>query len=100
MRSRRQLKKQLSACLTKVRKRLPYPIDVMLVTVPWCIAYSMSLRNLEKMTLERGISVDHATIHRSVIKLVPLFEKRFRQYKQPVQISGCIDKAYMSIKSP
>jgi len=69
-----------------------------LVTVRWYIAYSLSLRDLEEMTLERGISVDHSTIHRWVIKLVPLFEKIFRKYKRPVGISWCMDETYVSIK--
>jgi hypothetical protein len=28
------------------------------------LAYNLSLRNLEEMMAERGVSVDHATIHR------------------------------------
>jgi transposase-like protein len=31
--------------------------------VRWYLAYSLSFRNLEEMMAERGISVDHATIH-------------------------------------
>ena len=69
-----------------------------LVTVRWYIAYSLSLRDLEEMTLERGISVDHSTIHRWVIKLVPLFEKIFRKHKRPVGISWRMDETYISIK--
>jgi transposase-like protein len=98
MKNHRQLKNQLSPSLAKVLKRLHYPIDVILVTVRWYIAYSLSLRNLEEMTLERGISVDHSTIHRWVIKLVPLFEKIFRKHKRPVGISWRMDETYISIK--
>jgi len=50
----------------------------MLLCVRWYVAYSLSLRNLEEMMAERGIEVDHSTVHRWVIKLVPLFEKTFR----------------------
>jgi putative transposase len=35
------------------------------------LAYNLSLRNLEEMMAERGISVDHATIHRWVIRYSP-----------------------------
>jgi transposase-like protein len=34
--------------------------------VRWYLAYNLSLRNLEEMMAERGISVDHATVHRWV----------------------------------
>jgi putative transposase len=36
------------------------------------------------MIAERGFEVDHSTVHRWVIKLVPLFEKTFRKYKGSV----------------
>jgi transposase-like protein len=38
------------------------------------VAYSLSLRDLEEMMAERAIGVDHSTVHRWVIELVPLFE--------------------------
>jgi transposase-like protein len=57
------------------------PLDVMLLWVRWYVAYSLSLRNLEEMMAERGIAVDHSTVHRWVIKLVPLFEKTFRRQR-------------------
>ncbi len=42
-------------------KRLHCPVDVILLCLRWYLAYSFSLRNLEKMMLERGIIVDHST---------------------------------------
>jgi transposase-like protein len=35
------------------------------------VAYSLSLRDLEEMMAERGLAVDHSTVHRWVIKLLP-----------------------------
>ncbi len=37
--------------------------SVILLCVRWYLAYNLSLRNLEEMMAERGISVDHATVH-------------------------------------
>ena len=37
--------------------------SVILLRVRWYLAYGLSLRNLEEMMAERGISVDYATIH-------------------------------------
>src|ERR1700692_2781279 len=79
----------LAAGIAKVLKRLHYPLDVMLLSpkgtsfgacVRWYVAYSLSLRDLEEMMAERAIGVDHSTVHRWVIKLVPLFEKTFRKH--------------------
>jgi putative transposase len=82
-------RKALPAGIGKVLKRLHYPLDVypldvILLGVRWYVAYSLSLRNLEEMIAERGFEVDHSTVHRWVIKLVPLFEKAFRKHKRPV----------------
>jgi putative transposase len=55
-------------------KRLHYPIDVIAQCVRWYLAYSLSLRNLEEMMAERGISVDHSTLHRWVIRMVPALD--------------------------
>jgi putative transposase len=50
---------------------------VILLCVRWYVAYPLSLRNLEEMMTGRDICVDHSTVHRWVIKVVPLFEKTF-----------------------
>jgi transposase-like protein len=80
--------------LRKHLKRLHYPLEVMLVTVRWYVAYSLSLRNLEEMMAERGIEVDHSTVHRWVIRLVPLLEKAFLKRKRPVDGSWRMDETY------
>ena len=35
-------------------ERLHYPLDVILLCMRWYVAYSLSLRNLEEMRIERG----------------------------------------------
>jgi len=91
-------RKTLAPGIARVLKRLHYPLDVMLLCVRWYVAYSLSLRNLEEMMAERGIAVDHSTVHRWVIKLVPLFEKTFRRHKRPVGKSWRMDETYIKVK--
>src|SRR6478609_3737321 len=91
-------RKTLPTGIGKVLKRLHYPLDVMLLCVRWYVAYSLSLRNLEEMMAERGIEVDHSTVHRWVIKLVPLFEKAFRRHKRPVGKSWRVDETYIKVR--
>ena len=92
-----QTNRTLPPGIGKVLKRLHYPLDVILVCVRWYVAYSLSLRNLEEMMAERGVDVDHSTVHRWVIKLVPLFEKAFRRYKRPVGKSWRMDETYIKV---
>ena len=49
---------------------------VILWGVRWYVAYPMSYRQLEEMTDERGVEVDHSTLNRWVVKYAPLPEKR------------------------
>ena len=56
--------------------------SVIPLCVRWYLAYGLSLRNLEEMMAERGIAVDHATVHRWVVRyssaLLELFNLRKR----------------------
>jgi putative transposase len=87
----------MNAALSRVFKRSHYPLDVMLVCVRWYVAYPLSLRNLEEMMSERGIAVDHSTVHRWALKLLPVMEKLFRRRKRPVGKSWRMDETYIKI---
>ena len=50
---------------------LHYPLDVTLVCVRWYAAYPPSFRNIEEMMAERGVFVDHSTLHRWSMKMLP-----------------------------
>ena len=70
--------------LRKVIKRMHYPLEVMLVRVRWYVAYPLSLRHIEEMMAERGVFVDHATVHRWSIKILPVLAAVFRRRRRPV----------------
>jgi transposase-like protein len=86
-----------------VIKRLRFPLDIMLLCVRWHVAYPLSLRNLEEIMQERGLFIDHSTIHRWVIKLVPvLLQEAFRKRKRKrglgaVGKSWRLDETYIKI---
>jgi putative transposase len=80
--------KTLNPAVARVLKRLHYPLDVILTCVRWYVSYALSLRNLEEMMAERGISVDHSTVHRWALKLLPVLRKAFRRHKRPVNKAG------------
>lgn len=60
--------------MNKVLQRHHYPIDVMLTCVRWYVAYPLSLRHVEEMMQERGVFVDHSTVHRWAMKIQCLLE--------------------------
>ena len=77
-------KKLMIESLRKVLKRLHGPIEVMLACVHWYAAYPLSLRHIEEVMSERGVVVDHATVHRWAFKMLPVLAAVFRKRKKPV----------------
>ena len=49
--------------------------DIMLSCVRWYVAYPLSYRQVEELMEDRGVSVDHATINRRVLKYSPPLEE-------------------------
>ncbi|MGE4686756.1 IS6 family transposase [Yersinia enterocolitica] len=84
--------------IRKTFKRLHYPVDIIAQCVRWYLAYSLSLRNQEEMMAERGIVVDHSTLHRWVIRLVPLLDNAFRRHKHSVGRRWRMDETYIKVK--
>jgi len=80
-----------------VIKRLHFPLEIMLVCVRWYAAYALSLRNLEEMMAERGVLVDHATVHRWSLKMLPVLATVFRRRKHPVGRSWRVDETYVLV---
>jgi putative transposase len=91
-------RKTLPAGVARVLKRLHYPLEVILLCVRWYLAYSLSLRDLEAMMAEQGFEIDHSSVHRWMIKLVPLLEKAFRKHKRPVGKSWRMDETYVNLR--
>jgi transposase-like protein len=76
----------VTAAETRVFKGRPFDRTVIRLCVRWYLAYNLSLRSLEEMMAERGISVDHATVHRWVIRYTSeLLERSDRGQTVPKQ---------------
>ncbi|CDH24738.1 transposase (fragment) [Xenorhabdus bovienii str. kraussei Becker Underwood] len=88
--------------IRKAFKRLHYPVDIIAQCVRWYLAYAyaLSLRNLEEMMAERGIEVEHSTIHHWVFRLVPLplLGKAFRPRKKAVGSRWRRDETDIKVK--
>ena len=83
--------------LRKVLKRLHYPLEVMLVCARWYAAYPLSFRHLEEMMQERGVFVDHSTVHRWALKILPVMALIFRRRKRPTGNSWRMDETYIKV---
>jgi len=72
--------------------------DIILTCVRWYVTYPLSYRQLEELMQERGVSVDHATINRWVLKYSPQLEAAFHRRKRPVWRSWRMDETYITVK--
>jgi transposase-like protein len=87
----------INSALSKVLKRLHYPLEVMLTCVRWYVAYPLSLRHLEEMMQERGVFVDYSKVHRWAIKILPVMAAVFCKRKRPVGFIWRTDETYIKV---
>ena len=72
--------------------------DMILQTVRWYLAYSLSYRDIEELMQERGFSVDHNTIKRWVLHYSPQLEVAFRLKKKRAGNRWRMDETYIKVK--
>jgi transposase-like protein len=49
-----------------------FPREVIALAVRWYLRYGLSYRDVEELLAERGITVDHVTVFRWVLRFTPL----------------------------
>ena len=47
-----------------------------MLAVRWYLRFGLSYRDVEELLAERGVAVDHVTVHRSVRRFTPLWPTR------------------------
>jgi len=59
-----------------------FPREVIAVAVRWYRRYGLSYRDVEEQLAERGVTVDHVTVYRWVLRFTPEFIDAARQCRQ------------------
>jgi len=72
--------------------------SIILLCVRWYLAYNLSLRDLKEIMAERGIRMDHSTVHRWVLHFSPKLLERFHRKKRPVTRKWNLDETYIKVK--
>jgi transposase, IS6 family len=70
---------------------------VIVLCLRWYLRYCLTLRDLEEMMAERGLSVDHSTIGRWVLRYAPELYKRIRREVRPPNRSWRVDETYIRV---
>jgi len=69
-----------------------------MLCVRWYVAYPLSFRHIEEIMQERGVVVDHATVHRWAVKMLPVLAKICRSRQRSVGRSWRMDETYIKVK--
>jgi len=72
--------------------------EIIIQSIYMKLRFTLSYRDVEELLKDRGISVDHATIQRWVVKFTPYLEKKFFNKKRKVGKSWRMDETSMKIK--
>ncbi|WP_139812753.1 IS6 family transposase [Ensifer aridi] len=72
--------------------------SVILLCMRWYLAYNFSPRDFEEMMAERGVRVDHTTIHRWTGRFSPLLLERFNQRKRSVTGKWHVEETYIKVR--
>jgi transposase, IS6 family len=70
---------------------------IIMLCVRWYLRYSLSYRDLEEIMEERGLSVNHVTIWRWVLRYAPILNQRIRREVRHPNRSWRVDEIYVRI---
>ena len=74
-----------------------FPPEVIVLAVRWYLRFGLSYRDLEELLAERGIDVDHVTLHRWVQRFTPLLIDAARPCRHAVGHRWFVDETYVKV---
>ena len=74
-----------------------FPREVIVLAVRWYLRFGLSYRDVEELLAERGIDVDHVTIHRWVQRFSPLLVDVARFARHRVGDRWHVDETYVKV---
>jgi transposase-like protein len=74
-----------------------FPSEVIVLAVRWYLRFGLSYRDVEELLAERGIEVDHVTVHRWVRRFTPLMADAARFARHRVGDRWHLDETYVKV---
>jgi transposase-like protein len=74
-----------------------FPPEVIVLAVRWYLRFGLSHRDVEELLAERGIDVDHVTVHRWVQRFSPLLADAARNARHRVGDRWFVDETYVKV---
>jgi IS6 family transposase len=74
-----------------------FPPEVIVLAVRWYLRFGLSYRDVEELLAERGIAVDHVSVHRWVQRFAPLLADAARFGRHRAGDRWFVDETYVKV---
>ena len=87
----------MKVCQTSLFRKRQFAAEIIVTCVRWYLRFSLSLRDVEELIAERGLSVDHTTIWRWTQAYAPEVQRRLHGQLKPKGSTWHMDETFVRI---
>ena len=87
----------MKSCRPPLFRKRQFDPEIIVTGVRWYLRFSLSLRDVEELLAERGLSVDHTTVWRWVQAYAPEIRKRLQGQVKYKLATWFIDETYIQV---
>jgi transposase, IS6 family len=87
----------MGSCRATLFQKRHFAAEIIVTCVRWYLRFSLSLRDVEELMAERGLSVDHTTIWRWTQTYAPEVQRRLRGQLKPKGSTWHMDETFVRI---
>ena len=87
----------MRVCQAPLFRKRQFAAEIIVTCVRWYLRFSLSLRDVEELMAERGLSVDHTTVWRWTQRYAPEVQHRLRGQLKPKGSTWHMDEMFVRI---
>jgi transposase, IS6 family len=87
----------MSNCDLALFRKRQFSAEIIVTCVRWYLRYSLSLRDVEELMMERGLSIDHTTIWRWIQRYASEVRRRLRGQLKPKGSTWHMDETFVRV---
>ena len=84
-------------CRVPLFRKRQFAAEIIVTCVRWYLRFSLSLRDVEELMAERGLSIDHTTVWRWTQRYAPEVQRRLRGHVKPKGSTWHMDETFVRI---
>src|SRR5216684_4114921 len=87
----------MGSCRATLFQEHHFAAEIIVTCVRWYLRFSLSLRDVEELMAERGLSVDHTTVWRWTQTYAPEVQRRLRGQVKPKGSTWHMDETFVRV---